>query len=1011
MDQVTPVSYPRLELLPTHEMPWEGLERLLRRIAQDVEGLRDVQLYGVRGQSQYGLDVVGTAPDGSRHGIQGKRYRTFTKLDLTKAVNKFISKRGNIPFPIARLVVAAGCLAERTEITHELYRLQDLHTDVQIELWHQRTISDKLRNRRDIVVELFSEAVADAFCLPAPLHVVAAPSPDRVTLADALLYGPAEITGAAQHLAGADNLSSTNPLSAVAELEQAAKLLAEGGFTAHATVVLDRRAALLTQADEHDKAARLQDSAFWSALEDGRHDDAETHARNPKKNANTAVSKTFSDIAAAAINIVRHPLGALPPQLEQLRTDSAELSFARLLILAAEDAAIDPSNTWRQDNLAALITQANLIEGSPSDGAVLACKLRLEVASLTGDWIGLLGKARKHQVPRDQAMLIYARNAMYHAERGESEQAEASWADAMTQACLNGQNGAAAEYVAARTFIRVRFRGPIAQNNDHQLVRSLRAQSPASTSAERFEEKAMRALLDDKPHVAVPLLRALHRAAYSAGAWVQLDRARRLLANAYGSAGESLLAVKLHVLGAQSKKAASVAKEDPNTYLDVREFLSSPAYWVAGTAYRVLAAEADLIPDNDVGFVTDSALSVLDDAAANKLQDGIYDSSVWRNAITALAALAKRLPDEHALRILEHSRPWVPREPGRHRRTDDDHVRLCAGIAFAHPVHRADAIDQLLGLLEANDSAVSRKTEHAMADLVQQHPEMVRERLARMTADGNPYAARLLLLITGQPTEEQLIAAAAAGERLRKPPTSTAHSLGIGTGAAGQALLARVLPSDERRELARHQLAHAAFPFEPGENRSEYYDAARILAHDLDDVDDLFDNAMLHAHNSTPSRGDILNNLGNHPLGMFRMTGFTVDTRAHALWLAALLARTDEQKQEVRALGYLLIGSTENADWYIAHAFQALDLADADHDLAFLASQPHWALRSLAAWIWTRSADAAASIGSLLTNDADPRVRCTFAEGASNSNNPATPDLREILLTDPCHSVRQCARQ
>ena len=72
-------------------MPWESLETLLRKIAYDVEGLRHIQIYGVQGQSQHGIDMVGVVADNRRHAIQGKRYAELTKADLTAAVAKFVA--------------------------------------------------------------------------------------------------------------------------------------------------------------------------------------------------------------------------------------------------------------------------------------------------------------------------------------------------------------------------------------------------------------------------------------------------------------------------------------------------------------------------------------------------------------------------------------------------------------------------------------------------------------------------------------------------------------------------------------------------------------------------------------------------------------------------------------------------------------------------------------------------------------------------------------------------------
>ncbi|MDT0219966.1 hypothetical protein [Gordonia sp. AC31] len=48
----------KLDRLPLEELLWEDFERLQWRMLRDVEGLREAQIYGDRGQSQFGIDVA-----------------------------------------------------------------------------------------------------------------------------------------------------------------------------------------------------------------------------------------------------------------------------------------------------------------------------------------------------------------------------------------------------------------------------------------------------------------------------------------------------------------------------------------------------------------------------------------------------------------------------------------------------------------------------------------------------------------------------------------------------------------------------------------------------------------------------------------------------------------------------------------------------------------------------------------------------------------------------------------
>jgi hypothetical protein len=159
---------------------WENFELLLRRLAQEVRGLRQIQLYGSRGQAQFGIDIVGRAADDTFEAIQGKRYQKFTKADLTKAVTTFLTRREELPFDFSQLFSAAGCDVERTEIVNELNRLNQENPDLEIVVWDRRRIGGMLRDRREIVTEFFGESAADLFCMPGVPHVVTAPYVDRM---------------------------------------------------------------------------------------------------------------------------------------------------------------------------------------------------------------------------------------------------------------------------------------------------------------------------------------------------------------------------------------------------------------------------------------------------------------------------------------------------------------------------------------------------------------------------------------------------------------------------------------------------------------------------------------------------------------------------------------------------------------------------------------------------------------------------------------------------------------
>ncbi|WP_298797044.1 hypothetical protein [uncultured Pseudonocardia sp.] len=1003
---------PRLERLPLHELPWERYEALLRRIAQDDRGLRNVRLYGVRGQSQYGIDIAGQAADGTGEAIQTKRYQTFTAADLTAAVDKFIAHRAEIPFPVARLFVAAACDADQRQVTDELYRLIAAHPDVEIDFWDQRTQCDMLRRRRDIVAEFFGDHAVDSFCYPAPLDVVPTAPPDRVVLADAMLRGPADVTGAQLRLARADRLQATEPARAAEAVQDAIELLRNGGFAAHAIVLVPRRAELLQRAGRHDEGVRLLSDEFWRAIDVPDQDEAHALTRGMRADDSSPTSMILASIAEHALMLLRQPFGA--PDIPMDAVDDAVLvEHSRLALLAAQAAAIDPGCAWTTDNATALSALADRLE-TLADGVIdddgpmaLAVALRTEVADVTGEWTTLLGAARRHRPSRSVAAHVLARYAMHVAERGGHGEADEAWADAVEQACLTGEHAHAAEWVHARRVLSSRQEGINSEfAESHRLARALYSISGGPPhQLERLRERALRAIVDGKPHVAVPALRSLLRIAHACGWWGEVIDARLLLANAYGTGAEPTLSADLLIAAGQASAAEELARTVGDLYLDVRHHLGqTPAYWIPAAAFRVIATQADIVPDDHVAEIVDTAIEVLHRAEASTLADSpLLAPSVLLDALKALAALAPRLSEPAAAAALDYLAPSVPRSPNSSRYTDDSHVQLCISIAETHESLRAAALTQLLDLLAAADSGVSQRVEHDAVELFRQHRTVVIERLRDLETAGNLSASALVVLLGEVPGAAQI---ADAADLLARPSRNTAESIGFGTDAVRQSQLAIHVPPEQRRRLIALQLDRVAAPYEPGDNRADYLLAATNLSVDLDDTAELFRRAITVADDANPSPGDLICNIGNHPLGTFRVSGLTIDTRPHATFLAATLARTPEQHAAVRARALNLL-SVPGSGYFAVRALQRLSPADLLHDLPLLIIQPDWAARSLGAITWATTAPSDPTIGLALARDIDVRVRRALAQALSGTE--PTPTISKVIaeLTADAHfSVR-----
>ncbi len=220
-DQVAPPSTRDPDLLPFHERSWQDFEKIVLVVAEHVDGLRGVRVYGVPGQRQYGIDIYGSGDDGENVGYQAKRRVAFGVTELKAAVEEFAN--GFRPVNATTLVICVSCDTDRTEMSETLEQLREKH-DFGIELYDRRRLSEKLRTRPELVRRLFGPEWATAFC-----DRVDWPVPERTSadvLADALVRGPITALGLEADFNHCNALAATDPVTAAAGLASSSKRLA-----------------------------------------------------------------------------------------------------------------------------------------------------------------------------------------------------------------------------------------------------------------------------------------------------------------------------------------------------------------------------------------------------------------------------------------------------------------------------------------------------------------------------------------------------------------------------------------------------------------------------------------------------------------------------------------------------------------------------------------------------------------------------------------------------------------
>lgn len=1017
-DETTPAPIdPQLPLLPTDLMHWTQFERLLLRIAREVRGLRSVSLLGDSGQKQEGLDVIGLDGAGQAAGIQSKKYVKFTKADLNAAVKKF--DEGSLPFPVPRLAIGVACSGHEAKVVARLMEINKDRDDVEVEIWDKERLSEMLRARPDIVREFFGAATAASFCIPHVVEPVVVPPPDAVSLASAVLAGPASATGAVDQLAAADRAEPHDPEAALALVRAAQAALDAAGFPAHAQVLDERVVALLVRLRRRTDAARLLLDRLWSRLAADQPDDAAVTLRTlegldepPEAHETESGDGPAPDpFVAAAIRTGTRALGVYADPFGRIGTDAIDEPDAGMSVDRARLTLLEGESALASAQISELTPQPFIAAADQvsTHDRELAIRLRLIAADADGKWQDLLHEARTRVHGRDLTALILARHARHRALDGDFRDADANWAEAIEQACLAGRHEDAASWLYSRRGLAMRYRS-LFDDVYHPLASALnsRPEKPRLVAAgRRTRERALDALHHDKPRVAVARLRRYLTDAVVSGSWQEEHDARELLADCLASIGDHGLAAEQLVLAGQKKRLIELTKAVGDSLLPVQSYLTSRLYWVAASAFSALAAQADLVPDQEVSGLIERGLDVLDDGAAGTLVDTpMFGPSKYLAAHELLASLMGRATEEQAARYLALVEGRAPRDPHTYHYTDDDHAKALVEIGRTQPDLADKAVGQLLDMLKGQTHAAERYASDFLLENLDRFE--VRQRLAALAAEGNHTAVEILAVVTKPivATPEDLKAAEAAAVGLLAPPESRPGFYARGTGAVRQSVLARLLPPDRRVDLVQAQLDRARLPHESAGNRTEYLLAASNLTEDLPEepARALFEAALREASDPATSLADDMTAQFSHPFGGFLIND-RHDSRPVAALLAAHLARTPVEQRAARDAALSLVGADDGADYRIAQALQRLD-TDLDDALPYLA-RLGWGLRSVAAIHWARSSTAPAQVGLALASDPDARVRRALAgELALTEPSERTDAVRERLSQDVRFTVR-----
>jgi hypothetical protein len=984
----------KLEELPFTSLTWENFERLQLRMMRDVEGMRNAQLYGDRGQAQLGLDIVALAPDGEGVALQSKDYKRFYKSQLTAAITKF--RETTRPFDVDRLILGVACAVKSTGAIEELAVQRKALHPIVLDLWDAQELSTLLRDRPEIVIEYFGMPTAEAFCLPFKIDVAHVPSADAAAVREAIARTPEVSTGAQELFENAS--ATTSAAQSLLLIEQGQSLLREAGFGPHAALHDKERVRLLAVAGRADEAARQILDDFWAALDQGLSATAQMTQSRIGELARLAAGDETVDlhqkVIETAMNLYLNPLGYVPDIASLRLGDPADQ--ARLVLLAGETALVGDQADWLATGAPVFAELSRFL----AIDEVRRTRLRLLLAESTQDWTELLTDARKIKLGHGLSGLVIARHARHLAVHQKFEEADLAWDEASGLASLASQWGEASTWIFSRRAFRARW-NPFTSNELLPLqtaIKEMGSSKPLIPTSDGAYVDGLTSLSEGNLRSAsISVQRAL-RDAITTSDWVGEDRARRVLASILIESDEPALAAHHLAQVGATKPIESLGRSLSLEFLDITNDLDAPNYWTVGATYRLIATQSDLVPDSLVGFIGSHIVDELDAAEKGTRPDlRSFAHSRYNNALKALAGIAGRIDLASADTALAHFEKQPDVEPNHYRYHDDDEALAVARIALSHPSLATRAIAHLVPLLGRAQGARSETARDAIAA----NPSLAHAPLTELADSGNHWARETLAL--GDETDIEPTAAAEALARLSTPLTYTPGVYSVGTNAVGDSLLVLHLAPASLNLAVAELLVRGDHPHLGSSDRGEYLIAATNLASRLDDSQktDHFETAMRLATTPTSSDHDGLNEQYTHKLGGVRMNGMPQGSRGEALTLAAALATDETQRTQVRKTVYSMLG--EKADYWPTRALQRLGDTVKD-DLAFLSSQG-WAIRSLAALLWAEHGEPD-HLGKRLARDEDVRVRRALARALAQQPADRHVAVREQLAADPAYSVR-----
>jgi hypothetical protein len=1069
--------------LPAGELSPEVFERLVLEYVWSVEAVRDVHVYGRRGQTQYGLDIVGEDRERQRFVYQVRRLQTITPAAIRAAVVDYAGppRRPGGPatsrrFEVARFVLAsATSIHDDTRLVDEITALRDEYRDdLDIQVIGIEHLSVKLRDAAGIVAAFFGRDWARAFCGVEPPE-----QPPGQATGLGLLEGPLVALGLDAAAAHAQQMQDAAPTVAAEAHRAIADQLQVSGYPGHADIFRHRAGNDLRRAGDPAGAFDL----FWQLGFDSllRGD---TQARLPEL---TDRNLPPDEVRQAKFRVLRAALdwygqgSDLTVSVPALRTVllADDPHALALVTIVAEQALVD--ELYATDPPAPMVGP-----DPPSDLAGLAAELlalghrALESPTAAArDWRArlrcaladaalershrmgtptsvdqaygpLVSDATTGRIPPAAAVMVHGRAGRAYAAAAEPDQAIDSWRRAV-MAALPDFGGDAREAFLSMTRV-VSSRG---EWMIPDLERISRAVPNRRTFLAATSDPAVAALDALRRGGAQQAFLAARRCVWEArlsGHLYGEGWARAVFADVMKASGRPDVELVNRVAAGEGDTAAAAAAAR-SEWLDAREQLQYGPPWAVAAAAQVLAAEADLIPDDAVDQIVQRLLDQAETAATTPP----VTRQPSREAFRALASFANRIGTDRFHAVAHLVQPHLERET----RLTGEAIRVVRRLYRTLPEHR----DQLTTLLRtALDQPYSERAWQAVRAL--REPNDAWETFARERArDGDAEAIDSLSRWQITTPEVRTAARRATAELLRTETGQPRSSWGLGGNRAALTALkvaalvadgdhddrlppAALTPDEPAQESGPpdtaaivaagpvHPLAAAVVDkllematnrYDMAVSRADATQALGILAEVLpaETLLSIARRLMALAHDPGFGPQDNAEVYGTDPLRAVRMNLGGRNLASRALLTAACTYQRAvsgdptladaEFTADVLTLADTMLRSDDDTEAENAATALAILAGLIPVDLHRLANHPSGAVRARAIQAWAATGGQPQDLPAQLAADSEARVRRSVAQSASTilaELGPAEADpLLDRLRADRAWSVRdQVAR-